>query len=366
MINTDELRATLALQSISGISTILARKLLTHYGTALEIWDKIPRNEGLPNGISPKLVEKFINKSPLDRADMTLEKTINSGDQMLHWQDVNYPNHLRQCIDAPLLLFARGSYRFDHRPVISIVGTRECSAYGENFLDSFVSGLTSHNPLIVSGFAKGIDIYAHLTALDHGLDTVACLGHGFDKIYPVAHKVHQDRLVNSGLFLTEYSRGSSVLPMNFVSRNRIIAGLSEVTVVIQSAQTGGSLITASLANSYNREVMALPGRIDDPKSAGCNNLIKQNKAAVLTSAQDLIRLMGWEEKESRPKPQIDLSLTDPDQRQIADFLVDHPKAHIDQIMTATSMKSQRLQVVLLEMEMTGLVKALPSRMFSLT
>ena len=365
MINFDELRATLALQCIPGLKITLARQLLNHYKTASTIWEKIPEKKDLPEATKPGLIKRFQDRSHLRRAELALKLAEDSGDKIIHWRDADYPILLSHCADAPLVLFTQGKQILNTRPVIAVVGTREHTAYGQDFLRDFINDLRPYKPLIVSGFARGIDIQAHLTAMECGLDTVACLGHGFEKVYPVAHREYLGRLKQRGCLLTEYHRGAFVGPMNFVSRNRIIAGMSEVTVVIESADSGGSLITASLANSYNREVMALPGRYNDPKSKGCNRLIKQNKAAMLGSANDLVKLMGWDTDQASVKSQVRLSIDDPRHQKIAALMQGRDRTHIDEMVVKTSLDAGQLMVVLLEMEMQGYVKALPNRHFCL-
>ena len=365
MIDFDELRATLALPCIPGLRKTRARELLQHYNTALNIWEKIPAKEDLPEATKPELIKRFQDSTHLERAELALKLAEDSGDKIIHWRDADYPALLSHCPDAPLVIFTQGKEVLNNGPVIAVVGTREHTAYGEDFLREFVKDLLPYKPLIVSGFARGIDIQAHLTAIDCGLDTVACLGHGFEKVYPAAHRAYLQRLKQQGCLLTEYHRGAFVGPMNFVSRNRIIAGMSEVTVVIESADSGGSLITASLANSYNREVMALPGRYNDPKSKGCNGLIRQNKAAMLNSANDLVKLMGWDVNEGPVKSQAKLSMTDPRHQRLATLMQGRSRTHIDEMVVHTSLDVGQIMVILLEMEMQGHIRALPNRYFCL-
>lgn len=366
MIEYDELKATLALQGISGLNLAASLRLFKHYKSALSIWEKIPKKINLPHGITPDLVKRFESKAPLRKAKLTLEKAIASGDQILHWQDVEYPSLLRQCPDAPLILFAQGRMCFNNRPVIAVVGTRDCTNYAKNFLREFIQELSIYDPLIVSGFARGVDIMAHTTALEFGLHTVACLGHGFEKVYPAAHRRYIKLMKEQGCLLTEYGRDSFVGPMNFVSRNRIVAGMSTVTVVVESGKTGGSLITASLANSYHREVMAVPGRVKDLKSMGCNGLIQNNKAAMVTSASDLVKLMGWEQPKTTTQLKIRLPLTDPNHKGIIEYLQNRSQAHMDEISVYTKLGAGQIMGFLLELEMMGYIRALPNRHFCLS
>ena len=213
------------------------------------------------------------------------------------FQDENYPDRLKHCIDGPVLLFSSGNIDLKNRKIISIVGTRQITSYGTEFCRKLIEDLAPLDPIIVSGFAYGVDIVAHQLAMDHNLQTIGVVAHGLNQIYPKPHKKYVAKMEQNGGFMTEFWSTSNPDKENFVRRNRIVAGMTEATIVIESADRGGSLITANMANDYNRDVFAVPGRITDKYSQGCNNLIKTQKANVLTSAADLIYNLNWDIKE---------------------------------------------------------------------
>src|SRR5690606_4799607 len=217
------------------------------------------------------------------------------------FENNNYPEKLKHCSDAPILLFSTGNFDLNHRKVLSVVGTRQITSYGTAFCKKLIKDLTEINPIIVIGFALGTDITAHLSAIENGLQTVGVLAHGFDRIYPPSHKKYVRQMEENGGFLTEFWSGSIPDKENFVKRNRIVAGISDATIVIESASKGGSLITANLANDYSREVFSVPGKTTDKYSQGCNNLIKTQRANLLTSVDDILYMLNWDLKPKKEK-----------------------------------------------------------------
>jgi DNA protecting protein dprA len=232
-------------------------------------------------------------REALHKAEEELNYAYHNGIKILSYTDADYPQLLYQCEDAPVVLYQRGSINLEGKRLISVVGTRKASAEGLRFCQRLIAAVAPFDPVIVSGFAYGVDIVAHRAAMAHGLQTIACLGHGFQRIYPQEHSVYCAAMEANGGFFTDYGHLSPFKPTNFLARNRIVAGLSEATVVIESGQRGGSLSTAGLAFEYNREVFAVPGRPIDVNSVGCNELIYRHKAEILLRPEQLAEDLGW-------------------------------------------------------------------------
>jgi DNA processing protein len=273
---------------------------------------------------------------------------------------------LQHCIDSPILLFKDGNIDFSNRKIISIVGTRNMSSYGRDFCNKLIDDLAVHNPIIVSGFAYGVDICAHKAAIKNNLQTIAVLAHGFEEIYPKVHKKYINDVNKNGGFLTEFWHEDTPLRENFLKRNRIVAGISKATIIIESAEKGGSLVTADIANSYDKDVFALPGRATDIYSKGCNNLIKNNKAQLLTSANDIVKMLNWDlqEKPKSIQKQLFVELNENEQK-IYDLLHLNGQQLLDIISLECKIPMYQLSSMLLRMEMKGVLKPLPGKLFEL-
>ena len=281
-------------------------------------------------------------------------------------QDVDYPQRLRECEDAPLVLYGCGDFNLNSQRIISVVGTRKCSEYGREVCNNFIADLKRYYPdtLIVSGLAYGIDVCAHRAALENGMSTIGVLAHGLDTIYPSMHRqIAADMVHQQGGLLTEYTTHTTPEKGNFVRRNRIVAGMCDACIVVESSERGGSLITAELAMEYNRDVFAFPGRVYDQYSQGCNHLIRRQQATLLTCAADLLDAMGWEnplKKASKPQAvQQDLfpELTD-EERALVNTLKNVDDKHINQIAIDANIPYSRASMILFDLEMKGVVKAL--------
>lgn len=300
------------------------------------------------------------------RAETELDFCARHGIKILCRGGEGYPGRLDGCDDAPPVLFYKGTADLDKRRIVSIVGTRHCTAYGQDTVRRFISQLKELCPdtLIVSGLAYGIDICAHRKALDSGLDTVAVLAHGLDYLYPPRHKDTALRMLEQGGLLTEHFTQTNADKLNFLRRNRIVAGMSDATVVVESASHGGALVTARLANGYRRHVAAFPGRADDEYSAGCNNLIRDNKATLITSAADLVNTLGWQTDADMRKARrqgIERTLfpeLSEEERKIVDELDKANDQHINTLSLNTSTPIGRLSSTLFSLEMKGVVRSL--------
>ena len=354
----------LALQRVEGVGDIMAKKLLTHCGSAEAVFKtKTAQLAGI-DGVGSMLLRSLKDKSIFQKANLELEFIKSNDINATYFQEEAYPDRLKHCIDGPLLLFTSGNIDFKNRKIISIVGTRQITSYGTEFCRKLIEDLAPLDPIIVSGFAYGVDIVAHQLAMEHKLQTIAVLAHGLNQSYPKTHKKHVAKVEENGGFMTEFWSSSNPDKENFVRRNRIVAGMSEATIVIESADRGGSLITANMANDYNRDVFAVPGRVTDKYSQGCNNLIKTQKANVLTSAADLVYILNWDiQKETKAvQKQLFVTLED-DEQKVYDYLLKTGKELMDIIALRCDFPIYKISGMLLNMELKGVVRPLPGKLF---
>jgi DNA processing protein len=364
-MDSTELLNILALLKVESVGDIVAKKLINHCGSAKNVFTAKANQLKSIDKIGDSLIQKLKDGSVFEKAEQELKFIEKENLNVLFYQDENYPERLKHCIDGPVLLFASGNLNFGNRKIISIVGTREVTAHGADFCKKLIEDLALFNPIIVSGFAYGVDIVAHQAAMDNGLQTIGVLAHGLNQIYPKTHKKYISRMEENGGFLTEFWSNSNPEKENFVRRNRIVAGMSEATVVIESAEKGGSLITAMIANDYNRDVFAVPGRTSDKYSQGCNNLIKTQRANLMTSAADLVYILNWEleTKETRPvQKQLFVDL-DYDEQKVYDYLQKNGKQLLDIIALECDFQIFRISTLLLNMELKGVVRPLPGKLF---
>ncbi len=366
-MDSNQLFHTLALMRTEGIGDVSAKKLLAHFGSAEQIFSATKKDFKGISRFNKSLVENILNKSTFKRAEQELSFIEKEQLNIYYLFEDNYPERLKHCPDAPVILFSSGDFDMQNRKVLSIVGTRKSTHYGEAFCKELLSDLASLNPIIVSGFASGTDISAHLAALDNGLQTIGVLAHGFDRIYPAEHKKHIAKMNKCGGFMTEFWSESTPVRENFIRRNRIVAGISEATIVIESASKGGSLITANLANDYSREVFAVPGKVTDYYSQGCNDLIRTQRANLITSAQDILYMLNWDVKLKKEKViQRELFLDlDADQKKVYEHLQAHGKDLLDMIARSCEMPVFRVASVLFDLELKGLIRPLQGKMFEI-
>ncbi|MFV0530923.1 MAG: DNA-processing protein DprA [Flavobacteriales bacterium] len=367
--NDSDIFYALALSYIKGIGSITAKKLIGHFDAPKALFDaKKSAVLAIPD-IGDYVVFQIQKEKEqaLALAEKEFQFALKHKLELLFYQDTNYPLLLKNCLDAPLILFAKGNYHLEHQKIISIVGTRNNTNYGANFIKELVHDLKEYNPLIISGLALGCDAKAHQAALENQLQTIGVLAHGLNRIYPAKHEKMAQQMLENGGLLSEFSSFHKPIREHFLRRNRIIAGLSHATIIIESAQKGGAMTTAKVAFDYNRDVMALPGNINNHFSQGCNNLIKNNIASLITSSEDLIRLLNWEEKPLQKKSvqkQLFIHLEATEQI-IYDYLSVHEKQTADQLSLTLQIPMPRLSVELLNMELKGVVQALPGKMYKL-
>lgn len=355
--------AILALSRVQVQQPALLRQMMDIAGSAREIFDNLDYINDILPGISPTLAAALRDKSIVERAEREMEFVEANGIKLTCLNDSDYPARLFECSDAPIALYSLGDIPFNAPRIVSIVGTRHATAYGKDMCASFVHDLARLLPgtLVVSGLAYGIDICAHRAAVEAGLPTVGVLAHGLDRLYPQMHRpVAKKMIEQGGGLLTEFMSESNPLPPFFVQRNRIVAGMADATVVVESASSGGSLITASIAQSYSRDCFAFPGRVNDRYSCGCNELVARNRAALITSAHDFVEAMNWGSGAATAKPrQAELfpELT-PEESVIVNLLKSSSDGlQINQLVVKTDMPITTLMPLLFDMEMKGLVKA---------
>lgn len=355
----------LALQNVARIGDITAKKLINNCGSAEAIFKEKKSNLLKIDGIGTTTISDVFSTYHFEEAEKELKFIKDNDIKCLYFMDENYPEKLKHCIDGPILLFQSGDINLKKQRIISIVGTRKITTYGAAFCEQLVEQLAPFNPVIVSGFAYGTDITAQKAALKHNLQTVGCLAHGLNQIYPKVHKKYVADIEKHGGFLTEFWSTSNPDRENFLKRNRIIAGLSEATIVIESAEKGGSLVTADIANSYNRDVFAVPGRTTDSQSVGCNNLIKYQKAQMLTNPMDIPYILNWQLEDNK-KPAIQKQLfveLEVDEKAIYNYLKDNSKQQLDTIALECEMPIFKVASLLLNMELKGVIRPLPGKLF---
>ena len=359
----EEIYYTVALTRMTGFNQQMALQLYQTMGGGKEVYDhRHDISDVLPDS-TPRLREAMKNwDEALRRAAAEMEFMQKGGIRALTFNDEGYPQRLRACPDAPVILFYKGSADLNQSHVIDIVGTRRCTTYGKDLIRRFVSELRCLCPdvLIVSGLAYGIDISAHRHALEQGYETVGVLAHGLDQIYPYAHRGTAVEMVKKGGLLTEYMSQTEALPNNFRQRNRIVAGMSDATILVESAIKGGGLITCRIAHEYGRDVFAFPGAVGMPYSEGCNRMIRNNTAALITSAADFMEAMGWQTPDKKPEAierQLFPDLTDDEQR-VVELLQQTNDLQLNMLSVKADIPIGQLTALLFSLEMKGIVKPL--------
>jgi len=366
-MNPNETRNAIALTRVNYFNLAGLAQLYRKLGSATEVITHRNNLKDVLPDASPRLLEAMHNiEQHLRVADAEMEYNARNNIKTLCLADNDYPQRLKNCADAPLVLFFKGNTDLNRARVINVVGTRHCTAYGQDVIRKFFTELKKLSPevLIVSGLAYGVDINAHRQALANDLDTVAVLAHGLDNLYPARHKQTADEMIKHGGLLTEFLTNTNADKLNFVRRNRIVAGMSDACVLVESAAHGGGLITTAIARDYSREVFAFPGAVGAPFSEGCNNLIRDHKAQLITSAADFIQALGWETDFKRVQAtrqgierQLFPELSAEEQTVIEALqsLNDQP---ISQLSLSANIPISRLTVVLFQLEMKGMLKLL--------
>ncbi len=364
-MKNEELLYILALLNTEGIGDVMAKKLIAHFGSAEAIFSQKRQTLLKISGIGNSIISALKDKNSFTRAEQEIEFINENNINYFYFQDDDFPTYLNHCFDAPVLFFQKGNINLQNQRIISIVGTRQMTNYGKSVLEELFKGIKEYNPIIVSGLAYGVDVHAHKLALKYNLQTVAVLAHGLDRIYPAVHRKYATQIIENGGLITDFWSNTNPDRENFVKRNRIVAGLSQATIVIESAEKGGSLITADIANSYNRDVFAIPGRITDAYSRGCNQLIKTNRAAVLTSVKDLAYILNWE-KDHKAKKSIQKQLfieLSTAEKEVYNYLLKEGKQQLDIISLHCNLPTFKAATLLLNLELKGVIKPLPGKIF---
>jgi DNA processing protein len=362
-----ELLYRIALTQIPNIGAIQAKLLIEHFGDATSIFKAKKKDLAAIEGIGDVKAKCIKDFEAFDIAEEEIKFAEKHHINILFLTDKGYPQRLLHCYDPPTILYYRGNADLNNSKIVSIIGTRSNTDYGKQVTESLIKALSEHNVLVVSGLAFGVDAIGHKAAIQNKLPTVGVLAHGLHTIYPHQHKqLAKEILLNGGL-LTEFPSKTKADKHNFPRRNRIVAGMADATIVIETAAKGGSMITAELAYNYNRDLFAVPGRITDIKSSGCIKLIQQNKAILLSDAGQLMDVMGWQQKEQLKKKQtrelfIDLS---DEEKIIVDLLKERESVHIDEIHLKTNLSSSSVAEAILNLELQNVICSLPGKLYRL-
>lgn len=364
-ISEETIFYAIALGFVKGVGPVTARKLINHYGEIEEIFKetKVELNKlGILNSLAVKSLK---SKEIIEYAAKEIE-FINKYDiEAIYINDERYPYRLKQCSDAPIILFTKGKSSLNQLKSLAVVGTRNATSYGREKTKEIIDGFKGEAIHIVSGLASGIDSYAHQASIDNSIETIAVLGHGLNMIYPASNRKLASSILECGALVTEFNSQLAPEKENFPRRNRIIAGMSDAILVVEANKRGGALITAEIGTTYNRDIFAVPGRIGDTYSQGCNWLIKTNKAALITNTEDIYYGMNWtmpgKEKKSK---QISFILSE-DEEAIYQLLLKNGESGIDFICSVLGLSLSKAASILLTMEMSDIVKSLPGKIYAL-
>jgi DNA processing protein len=359
--------ALLALHFIPGVGDYLIRQLVSYCGSAEKVF-KTPKGKLLKiPGVGGVTADSIQTGKPFASAEKEIKKAEKDNVQLVFFTDKKYPSRLKQINDAPSLLYIKGEIDFENPKTIGIVGTRKATAYGRTCVEELLKDIAIHNPLIVSGLAYGIDIHAHKYAVKNQLATLGVMGSGMDVIYPSAHKDIAKKMMENGGLATEHPFGTQPDAHNFPARNRIVAALSDAVVIVEAAVKGGALITAEIANTYNKDVFAFPGNIGQSHSEGCNNLIKSNKAHLITSAKDLEYIMNWQAG-SKPvkKESFSLNSYDANEQVVLKIMIENNnQIMIDELSWKSNIAVSQLASILLGLEFKGIISSLPGKVYKI-
>ncbi len=373
-MTSQETLYTIALSLTPGMGLIARKTLLETFGSATAVFENRQQIQETIPSAHPRMAEAVANMDRfLKRAEEEMAFAEKKNVRTVGLLDDGYPKRLALCTDAPIILYYRGTSSLNEKHIVSMVGTRNVTDYGKDFCARFVMELHDLRPdvLLVSGLAYGVDTQCHRAALKNGIDTIGVLAHGQEQIYPAVHRGVASEMANHGGLLTEFVSRTKIDKMNFIRRNRIVAGMSDATIVVESAETGGALTTAELANGYNREVFAVPGRVYDTYSKGCNRLIVNNKACLLEDASQFVSTMGWQTDTKRKKALKDgvqqemfVTLTE-EERRVVDYIPQGENANINFLAAKTGFHISKLSSLMFSLEMKGVVRPVVGGSFRL-
>jgi len=369
-LNTKLLTYQIALTLIPGVGPVNSKNLLSYCGSVEAVFNSSKAKLLKVPGIGKKTIESIQqSKALLETAEAEVNFIQQNKIEPIFYTDATYPIRLKQCADGPLMLYKKGEANLNAERMIAIVGTRRVTSYGKQMCKQLVEQLKQYNVTIVSGLAYGVDFHAHKNACENDITNIATLGHGLDRIYPAANKPLAQKIQQNGCLLSEFLSGTNPDRENFPKRNRIVAGMCDATIVVETAQKGGAVITAYIAQSYNRDVFAIPGKVGDTVSEGCNNLIKKNIAGLIESAEDLSYQLGWElktkSKKSSHQKVLLLNLSEKEQL-IYDLLKEHQAGlNVDQISLKKEISLSQVTSTLLSLELQNVVEVLPGNLYRL-
>ncbi len=363
----NDLLYRIALTKVAHIGDVHARSLIHRYGIAADIFNAPRRHLEQIEGIGAVRAGSIKKFREFNICEKELDFINKYKISPLFITDEKYPKRLHHCYDSPVLLYYKGNANLNAEKIISVVGTRKQSEYGKYLTEKLIEELKEFGITIVSGLAYGIDTIAHKSALKAKLPTIAVLAHGLDTIYPASNTVLAKSIIENGGLLTDFTSGTKPDKQNFPKRNRITAGICDALVVIESGISGGSLITAELANGYNRDVFALPGKTTDSKSEGCNMLIKKNKAAMITCTQDILETMSWNKNDSAVKSSQRLLFTElnENEKKIVELFSVGTTIHIDEIHLKSGLPGSAIASALLSLEMNAIIRSMPGKLYKL-
>ena len=365
---SDNLANKIAISLIPGIGAVTARNLIAYVGSVEGVFQEKEKNLMKIPGVGEVNAQRVVRQNVLERAKSEVEFILKNRIQTFFYLDENYPTRLKNCSDAPIILYYKGNANLNERRIISVVGTRNATNYGKEICDELIRNFSEkgYQILVVSGLAYGIDVHAHKACLKYNVPTIGVFAHGLDTVYPSLHAPIAAKMLEIGGLITDFISKTKIDRPNFLRRNRIIAGLADATVIVESAEKGGALVTADIANSYNRDVFAFPGRSTDLYSRGCNKLIKFNEAVLVETQADIEKAMNWDVKPIGAKAVqtslfVDLS---PEEQKLVDLLKGGDR-FVDEITIETQLSMSKVSALLLGLEFKGMVVSLPGKMYRL-
>ncbi len=364
-----ELTYRIAFSLIRGNNRIIADELLSRVGTEKEFFNSSSRLLNMQIGKSSKITDDDYRKQLVEKALTEVDFITRNNITPIYYKDPKYSQRLLDCDDAPLMLYTLGNCDLNNSHIISFVGTRHATHYGVDMTERIIDDLSKRldNIIIVSGLAYGIDITAHRAAMNNNIPTIAVLAHGLNTIYPAAHRnIAADMVKKNGMLITDYTSTDNIHRGNFLARNRIVAGLCDCIIIAESGEKGGALVTAGIADSYHRDVLALPGRANDPYSQGCNKLISLGKAALITSAQDVIDVMRWTAKPIEGNQTEMFAELSKDEQKIINFINDTPLSSINEISIGVNIPISKLTSTLIDLEFRGLIVNYPGGRYDIS
>lgn len=357
----------IALTKVTGLGDTRIKKLVAYCGGPKEVFMQ-PKSflQKIPT-VGNAIADAVRSSNVLKMAEKELEFAIRNDVKLVSFLEHHYPSRLKHCEDSPVVLYVKGNGNINSERSVAVVGTRNATHYGKEMTEKIVEKLAESNITIVSGLAYGIDIAAHRAALKHDTPTIACLAHGLDRIYPQLHTNTANEILDNGAWITDFPIGTKPDRENFPKRNRIVAGMADATIVVEASVKGGALITAELANGYNRDVFAVPGRVGDEFSEGCNRLIRDLKAALATSGNDILRAMNWDEgnKVVKPQPQRKLLIDLTEEQEKVVGVLREQNHTIDRLTVLSGYPMSKVASILLELEFEGIVSNLPGKVYKL-